>query len=80
VASTILAIVSTKYGGGYLIWDVKPEWVPVFRKVSKINITSPLPINMLLVGSGRRCIIRCCRRIAQNLSLLHLPTLISGKT
>lgn len=38
VASTILAIWSTKWGNGYKIWDVKPEWVPVFRKIGVAGV------------------------------------------
>jgi hypothetical protein len=33
VGSVVLAIVATNYGLGYKIWDIKPEWVPPFKKV-----------------------------------------------
>jgi hypothetical protein len=47
VASVVLAIVSTKYGLGYLIWDVKPEWVPPFRKVCRDRLHNCPFVNVL---------------------------------
>jgi hypothetical protein len=38
VGSVVLAIVSTRYGLGYRVWDVKPEWAPPFRKVRRDRV------------------------------------------
>jgi len=38
VASTVFAIYSTRYGSGYYIWDVKPQWVPTYRKIGVAGV------------------------------------------
>jgi hypothetical protein len=38
VGSVVLAIVSTRYGLGYLVWDIKPEWGPSFRKACRDRV------------------------------------------
>jgi hypothetical protein len=50
VASTVLAIITTKYGAGYYIWDVKPEWVPVYRKVRPRHAVLPLTSQIGVAG------------------------------
>ncbi len=32
ITSTVLAIYSIKWGSGYHLWDVKPEWIPTYKK------------------------------------------------
>ncbi|KAF2398132.1 hypothetical protein EJ06DRAFT_523486 [Trichodelitschia bisporula] len=34
IGSNALAVYGTHFGGGYHLWDVKPQWVPIFRKIA----------------------------------------------
>jgi hypothetical protein len=77
VGSVVLAILATKYGLGYLIWDVKPEWVPPMRKVCGFHTLS-FVLTFYQPDDPRRLrAIHGQHSTAQNLSLLYLSCPVS---
>jgi hypothetical protein len=80
VISAILALYGTRWGLGFHIWDIKPEWVATYKKVRQHLIpfrrNSNSPIDRRF---WRRAVCRY-RYIAEDLGVRYLPRSVSVAT